>query len=312
MFNDPSIGGYLIWRLFPERRVYFDGRWEVYGDEFFEDFKMICSEPDLFEEQVEAFGIGYAVFPHNLGHLRRLIEHMTDSPDWRLVHFDEIAMVYARTIPENAEAIAKFEIDLATFEKEKDSPAREALVVVGDDSLTASGSLFAGLLDRIPRKEYPFEELARANFYFNYDYLDNARTLYERAIKSYSDSETAHDRLGRIYLKQKLYASAIMEFEEVERLNPRSVTNLINLGGMYMAIGDAERAEETLKKAKRLNRKSAIVSHRLGVLYLRTGRSEEAERELRRALELDPTLEDARELLGASSASVVGDSDVKE
>jgi len=121
MFNDPAIGGYLIWRLFPNRRVYFDGRWEVYGDEFFENFKLVCGDPSLFQEQAEALGIGYAVLPHNLGHVRRLIVHMTDSPEWRLVYFDEVSMVFARSIPENAEAIKKFAIDPRTFENDRDA-----------------------------------------------------------------------------------------------------------------------------------------------------------------------------------------------
>ncbi len=297
MFNDPSIGGYLIWRLFPGRRVYFDGRWEVYGPEFFENFKMVCSDPDLFEEQAEEMGIGYAVFPHNLGHMSRLLTRMTDSPDWRLVHFDEISMVFARNIPENAEAISKYEVDLAAFEEEREGHSGEIPADFGDPRFSGSDGALARLTEKIPRLDYPFEDLARANFYFDHGYQDNARALYERAVKVYPDSETAHERLGRIYWKKKLYASATAEFEEVERLNPRSAANLINLGSIYLAMGDAERAEQLFGRAKKLDRKSAIAPLQLGKLYLRTGRNEKAARELQRALDLDPDLKEARELL---------------
>jgi hypothetical protein len=38
IFNRYDWGGYLIWKLYPERRVYIDGRADVYGDAFLEEF----------------------------------------------------------------------------------------------------------------------------------------------------------------------------------------------------------------------------------------------------------------------------------
>ena len=297
MFNDPSIGGYLIWRLFPERRVYFDGRWEVYGDEFFEEFKMMCSDPSLFEAQAESMGIGYAVFPHNIGHMRRLLEHMRGSPDWELLHFDEISMVFAKNIPENMEAIGEYTIDFADIEKEIERRAAEQSFDIGDPHFSGTDGVLARLTEKIPRKEYPFEELARANFYFKHGYHDNARTLYERSLEIYRDSEMAHQRLGQVYWKKKLYASAMAEFQEVERLNPRSATNLINLGAIYLALGDAGEAEAYLKRAKHQDRKNAVAPLHLGKTYLLKGDREKAASEFRRALKLDPDLKEARQLL---------------
>ncbi len=297
MFNNPSIGGYLIWRLFPERRVYFDGRWEVYGDDFFENFKLVCSDPDMFETQAEAMGIRYAVFPHNLGHMRRLIEHMTDSSGWELVHFDEVSMVFAKNIPENAGVIERFAVDLAAFESERESRAARLPGDMDDPHFEGTQSALVRLTRKIPRKRYPFEELARANFYFNYGYYDNARTLYEQSLKVYPDFETAHERLGRIYWKQRLYNFALAEFEEVERLNPRSAANLVNLGSIYLAAGQTDKAEEYFKRAKKSDRSNAVAPLQLGNLYLQKGQREKAAREFRRALKLDPDLEEARELL---------------
>jgi hypothetical protein len=31
LFNSPDLGGYLIWQLYPDKKVAMDGRWEVYG-----------------------------------------------------------------------------------------------------------------------------------------------------------------------------------------------------------------------------------------------------------------------------------------
>ena len=38
IFNWYDWGGYMIWKLYPERRVYIDGRADVYGDAFMEEF----------------------------------------------------------------------------------------------------------------------------------------------------------------------------------------------------------------------------------------------------------------------------------
>jgi hypothetical protein len=38
IFNWYDWGGYMIWKLYPEKRVYIDGRADVYGDAFIEEF----------------------------------------------------------------------------------------------------------------------------------------------------------------------------------------------------------------------------------------------------------------------------------
>ena len=37
IYNDYGWGGYLIWKLYPQRKVYIDGRADVYGDAFMEE-----------------------------------------------------------------------------------------------------------------------------------------------------------------------------------------------------------------------------------------------------------------------------------
>lgn len=38
LYNEYHWGGYLIWKLYPDYRVFIDGRADVYGDKFFEEF----------------------------------------------------------------------------------------------------------------------------------------------------------------------------------------------------------------------------------------------------------------------------------
>lgn len=51
LFNAYGWGGYLIWRLYPGYRVYIDGRADVYGDVFIEDYlKVYRAEPGWDQE----------------------------------------------------------------------------------------------------------------------------------------------------------------------------------------------------------------------------------------------------------------------
>lgn len=54
IYNSYGWGGYLIWRLYPAYRVYIDGRADVYGDTFIEDFlKIYRAEPGWSDRLAE-------------------------------------------------------------------------------------------------------------------------------------------------------------------------------------------------------------------------------------------------------------------
>lgn len=53
LFNAYGWGGYLIWKLHPERAVYIDGRADVYGDQLVEDYLRIESGEPGWRELLE-------------------------------------------------------------------------------------------------------------------------------------------------------------------------------------------------------------------------------------------------------------------
>jgi tetratricopeptide (TPR) repeat protein len=297
MFNDPADGGFLIWRFFPDRKVYFDGRWEVYGNDFFEEFKLVSSNPSRFEDQAARLDMRYAIIPHSIGHMQRILKHMLASPDWTLVYVDELSAVFLRNIPEHAEWIEEHVIELADFESRRAEFEAELPVRLDAAPFTGMNSFLVRMTGSIPRRDYPFEQLARAHFYFKLGLYDNAQSLYEKALRMYPDSEIAHSSLGIIYWKKGLYSFALAEFEAADQLNPRNVVNLMNLARISTAMGKLGTAEQYFKRAKRADSKNAAAPLELGRLLLMQGRNDEAVRELERALKLNPDLEEARELL---------------
>lgn len=57
VFNWYDWGGYLIWKLYPEKRVYIDGRADVYGDAFIEEFLRASKGEGDWREPLRRFDI---------------------------------------------------------------------------------------------------------------------------------------------------------------------------------------------------------------------------------------------------------------
>ena len=92
MFNSYNWGGYLIWRLYPEGRVFIDGRADLYGDEFIEEYLRVAYALAGWEETLARFGVGHAVIEASSPLAGVLALH----PAWREVYRDEMAAVFVR------------------------------------------------------------------------------------------------------------------------------------------------------------------------------------------------------------------------
>jgi len=92
IFNDYVIGAYLIWRLYPEYKVFIDPRygpyWQETGPDYF-DF--------MYNLSPENFNRFHAKYPFKTAIIdmkeTALINFLITSPGWRLIYFDKSAVV---------------------------------------------------------------------------------------------------------------------------------------------------------------------------------------------------------------------------
>jgi hypothetical protein len=90
MLNHYNWGGYFIWRLYPEYRVYIDGRADLYGDAFMEDLATTYYlKGDLWRSLFEKWAIRTVVLPPDAP----LVTALRASPDWETVYSDNQAVV---------------------------------------------------------------------------------------------------------------------------------------------------------------------------------------------------------------------------
>ncbi len=83
IWNSSDLGGYLIWKLWPDKQVGIDGRWEVYG-ELLPELRKAYSDPDLFDRLVEAYDIRAVVLARNTTETRQMLPWLSRRKDWVL------------------------------------------------------------------------------------------------------------------------------------------------------------------------------------------------------------------------------------
>lgn len=100
MFNTYRFGGYLIYRLYPEQRVFIDGRADLYGDRFLLDYERIYSGGAGWRQLFDHYRIDYVICTRTAP-IRRLLA----DRDFRLVYDDAYNSVLVRDIPRFAALI---------------------------------------------------------------------------------------------------------------------------------------------------------------------------------------------------------------
>jgi hypothetical protein len=93
IFNDYDWGGYIIWRLYPEYKVYIDGRADVYGDQIMVSFFNAYDGKAGWSELLDRDGIQTVMIKPNVP-LASLLR--VDSSNWTKMYEDKQAVIFIR------------------------------------------------------------------------------------------------------------------------------------------------------------------------------------------------------------------------
>ena len=93
MMNHYNWGGYLIWKLYPEYKVYIDGRADVYGDSFLDEFASVYYlKGQTWRRPLETWDIHTVVLPPDAP----LVTALGIIPGWKQIFSDRQAVVFTR------------------------------------------------------------------------------------------------------------------------------------------------------------------------------------------------------------------------
>lgn len=92
IYNEYGWGGYLIWKLYPDYRVYIDGRADVYGDAFIEEFLATQAGETSWQESLSKHGVRTVLIKPDAA----LASLLRQDHGWQKVFEDRQAVIFVK------------------------------------------------------------------------------------------------------------------------------------------------------------------------------------------------------------------------
>jgi ABC-type multidrug transport system fused ATPase/permease subunit len=92
VFSTDAWGGYLIYGMYPERRVVIDDRHDLYGSDRIRQYLILTQAEPGWQSVLEKWQIRTALLPAD----STLANLLRELPDWRITYEDNVAVVFER------------------------------------------------------------------------------------------------------------------------------------------------------------------------------------------------------------------------
>ncbi len=104
MFDNDEFGDYIIYAAWPDYKVFFDGRSDMYGSERMKEYyKVINFEPG-WEQVVEKYRIDWIIYDAKSA----LSRYLRAGTGWKLIYADKVAHIFVKKIPKYQHLIDKY------------------------------------------------------------------------------------------------------------------------------------------------------------------------------------------------------------
>ena len=93
MFNDMTWGGYMLYTLYPTRKVFIDSQQDAYGETLFQDYITVFSLAPGWSQLLDHYGVRWAIVPPQSPLARAL---QAQTPPWPVAYADPISVILLR------------------------------------------------------------------------------------------------------------------------------------------------------------------------------------------------------------------------
>lgn len=93
MFNEMMWGGYLLYRLWPQRKVFFDGQTDFYGEALSREYIEVRDGDPHWPDVLDKYGVRWVIVRPDRG----LVPELKASGRWKQVLGKGVAVVWVRT-----------------------------------------------------------------------------------------------------------------------------------------------------------------------------------------------------------------------
>jgi len=268
MFNSMVIGGYLLWRLGPQTKVFIDGRIDMYGPELLKEYDAASYTPGAFEQVAEKYNIGYCVLIYPRGSTD-LCTFLSMSPNWKLVFWDESSLVFVKNDAAHRKLIEEDEYQLL-------NPLN--IGGVSKFRFRANEAQARLEMERI-RRECPdgrFSQYTLGVAHFRLDEKKEARKCLERAIELDPGIINVYPFLAEIHWEESRKEEAFKILERALAIQPDNAMLNAQVSSYYMRLKLYEDALHYAKRAAELSPDSLPIAMTLAKLCALTKRIDDA------------------------------------
>ena len=328
LYNAFHFGGYITWRDFPRRIPIVDGRGHVSPSEL-EEIHFARAYPRHLTRLQERFGFEAAVmdYPTYSGDpVEEVLGPDTDgalaSPDWALVYWDDVALVYLRRAGPHAAVVARDEYSVvkpangaaglaraladparaATARAELERNVRETrsslgLLLQGHAAPDAEQAIaiFARVQD--PARRFEADQATAAAYWGKKDFA-RATEYYDRALAR-EPAAPIYYNAGQVRIQAGDDRGAVRYLVRAQRADPSLAPVYPALIEAYRRLGDEASAAALGPAFLQSATRTRVEQHEQAARrLLAAGRLAEAGEELAAALKLDPRSVPALTTLG--------------
>ena len=221
LFNFFNEGSYLIFRLGPERKVFIDGRTELYGGAFYRKYLNIlkCDEINI-SELFDKHKVNTVFLSGTALDIEDLAVYFYQRPNqWCLVYLGPDALIFIRNSPENILFIRQLRIDLRNWQTKR-TPAEQLRL---DSS-------------------WPNPYVRRAWIFYYFKLYDQSLQEIQEAVRILPSCSDAYIIRGKIYTREKNFLKAYEALRLAHIYSPKDLETLIALGEFYLAKGEFDKA----------------------------------------------------------------------
>jgi hypothetical protein len=109
MFDNDEFGDYIIYAVWPEYRVFFDGRNDMYGVSICKEYSKVASVMPGWNEVLKKYDINWVIFNAN----STLSLFLMQRSDWKLIYADKVTDIFVKNVKKNRYLIEKYpDVDL--------------------------------------------------------------------------------------------------------------------------------------------------------------------------------------------------------
>ncbi|MDD2753060.1 MAG: tetratricopeptide repeat protein [Candidatus Portnoybacteria bacterium] len=233
MFNNFDIGGFLIWKAWPDYKVFIDGRPEAYPADFFQSVYIPMQTGDAAWQKYadDTYGINFVFFAHTDATPwgQSFIRRMVQRSGWKMVYLDSAIVIWARDNQANKPLILKYALN-------QENLGRYIYKYLVDNDFFDSvrlGSFFqtAGLNDlAIQAFDRALEQnpgakqvwLANGMLCEAKNDTERSKAYFKKAIELDDGYIDAYLPLGRIYYQEGDFSGARRAWQKVLEIEPNN------------------------------------------------------------------------------------------